>query len=935
MPNLYTVPPGHCVATRAVRHFMLHHPQSDWPRAVILVPSRRSVSVVRRAFMDALDGYSALLPRLLPLADVGNELLSLLGAEALPLLEKIPAEMSEAQHRYLLASYVEAFERKRLGSSMLAHSLALTDSLVTLQERAIRQGCALTREALVPLMHADFADHWKQSLEFLSILTDHWPEIERTSQQTTQAAREVQLITLLADYWQNHPASYPVYVIGSTASQPATAQLLHAVAEMASGTVILPGLDPSIREAEWACIAPGHPYFHLKQFLDHWPISPKEVQPLAESAPSIWLEALAPREIVAEWRKRALPSHSHLALIPCAHGEEEVRVIILLLREGLENPQQHTALITPDEGLMERVAVAMLRYGVQVDRISRGTLATTRGGSLWLALLDLLMAPDRPLYIRNFLHHPLLSVSPELLSALEPGWRGINRLSQGKLPRLAQGQGTLAEYKKLTALIQSVVDLYTERITATDWLQRCEELIHPFNREGWGEAVEEALAQLSHAERFGRLDATDFAALVRERLDAPSRDIGLSAHPHIHLLTPVEARLQRFDRVILAGMQDALWPGEEEVNPWLNRAAEATLGLPSPNEHVSLIAHDLLMHGSGGEVFLTYARRDGESPAPRSRFIEKLVTLLAVHGVGEAVITRREYIAWATALDASDTYAPEAPATPRPTAAERPTRLQVTDIERLSSDPHTIYAKYVLRLAPLKEIDALPDASDFGNLAHKAIERLEQHWNQFGRPAEEGQLAEIAGYALRELSARPNIDLFWRRRLLNGLHYINRLEAVRRLGLDAVESEQVMEVALETDLGKLTLYGRIDRLEQRPTGVSIIDHKTGSAPKERDILEGEAPQLLTYALMLEALGQSVESVEIWQLPKRGEEGEITRLSREQFDLAAYKQQLITLLETMRNPAIPFLAKPLIGSSEFAEAGEFDGISRYDEWAGLY
>lgn len=936
MPQIFTVPAGYSIATLAAQHFMASVARADWSRTVMLVPNRRSCQVMRQALLAELKVEAALLPCILPLAEVGNELITLIGSAALELLDSIPPAMDVAQHRYLLASYVEAFERGRMGGSTLEHTLALTDSLLELQERAARHGITLTQQNIRPLLHADFAEHWKQSLEFLAILTDHWPAIEEESGFTTTAAREVRLMEALATHWQQSPADYPVFAIGSSASQPATATLLTTIAELPQGAVILPGIDPSIALEDWHAVTAGHPLFHLKQFLDRWPLMPAQITALAPATPNLWLEALAPAEIIPHWRTRPMPRHEALHLIPCAHAEEEARVISLLLRERLEEQGAQIALITPDEGLMTRVAKQMQRYGIRIDRMSSGTLANTETGSLWANLTSCLSAPESPMLLRQLLHHPLLAFAPELLAGLEAGWHGINRTRCGQLPRHAAALASHLQYASLKNFVQQLADAAGKEQPASAWVQHVTTLLSLINTSQNGEgaeAVEAELGRISYADRFGPLSAHSFRALITERLATPRRDIGLRTHPRIHLLTPVEARLQHFDRVILANMQDSIWPGLSPANPWLNLAAEKALGLPTPEEKISLMAHDVLMLGSGRDVFLTYPKRAGGSPVSRSRFIERIVTLLAAHGINEKAITSEHYVRWAAMRHVAD-YAPEPAAMPKPAREQRPRRLKVTSIEKLFTDPYAIYAEYVLGLAALKDIDATPEPSDFGNLAHKAAERLAKHWDEKGQSATQAELEAIAQTSLRELSERPNIDIFWRRRLVDGLRFIDTEEAKRRAQLTSVTCEDTIEGAIALADGEsLTLHGRIDRVEYAASGTRIIDHKTGDIASEKDIRSGKAPQLLAYALLMRLHEEAVETVEYWALPKRGEIGEVRSVQPDAEEMAALKANLCAAFEQMLDANIPLLAKPFIGTPDQKLGTDYDGISRYDEWAG--
>ena len=897
-------------------------------RAVVFVPSRRSAVVMRRAFQQELSGRAMLLPNILPLAEIERAFMNLLGDTAFAALETIPPAMPESQQRYLLADEIIQFERKRTGDVTLDYALTLADTLMVLQEQCARSGVVMTQEKLRALFHSDFEEHWKQALLFLGVLTDRWPEIEAELGMTIAARREVLLLEALTRHWQASPPDFAVVAVGSTGSQPATAALLQTIAGLPKGEVIIGGIDGI---DDWASIEAGHPLFHIKKLLRQSGVAPEEVTHLATAPRSLWLDALAATSQIPGWREQPKPKSGHVRLIPCAHAEEEVRVISLLLREALESPAMRVAVVTPDEGLMARVASHMKRYGISVDRLNAGTLATTQTGSLWMALVAAIIEPEQMLRLRSLLHHPLLNIAPALLQGLEKGWHGVNRAYAGQLPRHDATLRSHPDYAPLALFVKALSQLSAAEMKASAWIDACAALLQPFvQMRGEGaEAVEEQLVALLDADRFGTLDGRDFQALLAERLGVAWRDVGINTHPQIALLTPVEARLEQFDRVILANMQDTLWPGTVSPNPWLNLTAQKALGLPAPEEHISLMAHDVLMLGSSGEVFLTYPERDAGSPTTRSRFIERLVTLLASHGVDEAEIGAEHYIDWANALQASDVYLPERELYARPSAQQRPRTLPVTDIDKLFTDPFSVYARHVLGLRKLDEIDAAPEASDFGSIAHRAIEVLAKHWDATAQPAQESELQAMAQDALRDFSERPSVDLFWRARLLNGLRYVNRLEAERRAQSITVATER----KIEGELAGITLHGRIDRLEQRASGTTIIDHKTGEIPSTGKILEGRALQLLAYAMLLSKSGAHAEAIEYWALPKLGDQGELRHVDTTPATLEELEGKLSAALTAMLDEQTPFLARPVSNGADERFGNDYDGISRYDEWAG--
>ena len=144
------------------------------------------------------------------------------------------------------------------------------------------------------------------------------------------------------------------------------------------------------------------------------------------------------------------------------------------------------------------------------------------------------------------------------------------------------------------------------------------------------------------------------------------------------------------------------------------------LGLDPPERRIGLSAHDFAQALGAPEVILTRAAKIAGAPTVTSRFVQRIAAL-----AGErwpAVIARGEqYLALARALDApAEVKHAERPA-PKPPREARPTKLSVTAIEDWLRDPYTIYAKYILRLAPLDAVDTPPGARDRGTVIHGAI----------------------------------------------------------------------------------------------------------------------------------------------------------------------------------------------------------------------
>ena len=85
-----------------------------------------------------------------------------------------------------------------------------------------------------------------------------------------------------------------------------------------------------------------------------------------------------------------------------------------------------------------------------------------------------------------------------------------------------------------------------------------------------------------------------------------------------------------------------------------------------------------------------------------------------------ALDTGARYAAIARSLTSPKHRCSERPP-PTPAFEARPRKLSVTEIEDLLRDPYTIYARHVLSLTPLDEIDTPPGAADRGTVIHDSI----------------------------------------------------------------------------------------------------------------------------------------------------------------------------------------------------------------------
>ena len=232
-----------------------------------------------------------------------------------------------------------------------------------------------------------------------------------------------------------------------------------------------------------------------------------------------------------------------------------------------------------------------------------------------------------------------------------------------------------------------------------------------------------------------------------------------------------------------------------------------------------------------------------------SRFIQRLAAVAGETRWQSARERGNVYLTWARELDRPAKVTPAPQPAPKPPRDARPKRLSVTDIEHWLRDPYTIYAKYILRLAPLDAVDVPPGAAERGSLIHAAIGDFTKLFADGLPPDPEQELIALGEKHFATLDDFPEVRAFWWPRFKRIARWFAEWERQRRQNIAAIAAEIRGEIPLND--GAFTLSGIADRVERNSDGrYVILDYKTGSARTEKQVRTGLAPQLTLEAAML-------------------------------------------------------------------------------------
>ncbi|MCH8488476.1 MAG: double-strand break repair protein AddB [Oceanicaulis sp.] len=905
-PRVFTLPAGAPFLSALARGLTRAFPDPDALAGVtVLAPTRRAGRALADAFAGLEGGPgAALLPMIRPIGDVDADDPPFEPGE---LAEAAPDAVSPARRQFELARLVLQREAAAGRSMGAGGALALAGDLARLVDDLATAGVR-DLSALDADIRAALPAHRQEAALFLDIILEAWPARLNELGLVDPAERRSRLLTALAARWRETPPPGPVIAAGSTGSIPAAADLLAVVAQLKQGCVVLPGLDTAMDMAAWDEVDDTHPQRAMKALLerlelDHasipvWPGAEPGARQAARAR--VIAEALRPARATGDWLNQVraieagrgdqafIQALDGLSLIEAPAPAEEARAIALALRETLETPARRAVLVTPDRGLARRVIVEMERFGVTLDDSAGTPLSDTTPGAFLMRILEAARDPGSalafialsasPLFALGEARAPLsldlMAMERWALRGRRPGhdWTALrSHVEAARLPEAMEAQRerwlTLID-RTMTAL--APLAALTGDHPCTDWAKALAEAGEALaadedhigaNRLWAGDAGEAAAglvrAFLHEAEALTALSLNDFASAFLEAARSRMVRERAGGHPRLQVLGPLEARLISADRVILAGLNEGVWPAPAKADPFMSLGMRARAGLAAPEQRFGLAAHDFAQLACLPEVILTRSTRVDGAPTVASRWLWRLQTL-ARGALGDAADTAlapaTDYLALARQMDEPGARTGVKPPEPRPPVDKRPRAMGVTDVSTWVRDPYAIYARHVLRLRELNAPDQAPGPAERGTAYHKAFEV----WvKSLGRaddlPRDALDRLMAAGREALLEAGMPEAMLGLElARFERAAHFVIGWEGERRrAGFLPELLEGRGELRIEgAPGGVFTLTARADRIDLRPDGaLDIIDYKTGHAPGAKEAAAFFAPQLALTALI--------------------------------------------------------------------------------------
>ena len=912
--RLYSIAPGNdfldVLAKALLQGFPLatDEPQPPLSAWTILVPTRRSARTLEKRLFEIADQLALVMPRIKPIGDIDEDLID----DSLP-EDGVPNAISKAGQLHLLLAAVKAWAGANpqygLSQDILASPVQCFNLTLSLQELLTQTETEETGfDKLQTVYELDLAGHRTAILSLLGVIATDLPARLHEAGLMGPAARRNRMIRLEATRIAGGLHRGPIVAAGSTGTNPATRDLLKAIASHPQGAVILPGLDTHLDAAAWQAVTPEHPQYAMALMLQQWGVERQQVETMGQKADARqWLlsATLRPSAVADTWRNVIAEKPAAVAdmlqgvsLIEAHDRHEEARAIALRLRHHAVTGTGPAAVITPDRALGQRIKTELALWNMTIDDSSGEALSHVGAGALLVLLIRARSENFTSSTLTALLHHPLCTmgyqrnVFLDLARRLEmacfrgrPASKGIAGLTASVAA--AQREVTTSSHahpllKKLTSEDWQELQAFTTQLAAL-FLDHESNESHPLDYHianldaalqglapDWA-SVDEPNIRLQELLEGLNVDAAwaphlsfaEAAPLLLHHLQQETLRPLQNPETQFMLYGLLEARLMPASLVILAGLNEGSWPAIAQSGPWLNRPMRQSFGLQQPEREIGLTAHDFVQALGHREVVVTWSKRAAGQPLLASRWILRLRAVLDVLGHPKGNHLHTDYLDIARKLDQPGSFKPHARPEARPPVAARPRRFSVSDVENLIRDSYHIHAQKILALYPVDPPDEDIDAGLRGDLIHQALHA----WALETFSGDEADLQRLLGHG--RTAFQPYLDMaevrfFWWPRFVRMATALVPIEEKFRMDARHVWAEVKARYRFPVMGEEHVLTARADRIDQLgDESFRLLDYKSGAIPNTKVVASGFAPQLpLETALLGRGAFEGVEPGEV-------------------------------------------------------------------------
>ncbi|GAA4415816.1 PD-(D/E)XK nuclease family protein [Nibrella viscosa] len=335
-----------------------------------------------------------------------------------------------------------------------------------------------------------------------------------------------------------------------------------------------------------------------------------------------------------------------------------------------------------------------------------------------------------------------------------------------------------------------------------------------------------------------------FRQFLNELIRQTSIPFTSEGNSNLQVMGMLETRALDFERVIVLSVNEGVFPQPRRLNSLIPFDISKDLNLPTYREQEAVMAyHFYRLLQRAKEVVLLYTTSTdayGNSKGEPSRFVRQLEYELVPAAQGRITLTKPAVRFGKTgqSLKVADLMVPKTDtirAQLKKMLSDDDKGLFPTALNQYISCSMRFYFSRLVEISEEEDVEERMGAAEFGSWLHETLETLDQEYRMKDRPVTEAVILEVLDQQFSKVmkgrlaESGMNLLLYQtaRRLMLDFQRKQSELHGLKVLATEEMY-HTYLDVPVDGETLRVKLAGKIDRIEEYPDKIQIIDYKTGS-----------------------------------------------------------------------------------------------------------